>query len=120
MRLVNDKQQTLRRIRLEPRSCRVEYGSLQRPHQHVLEHRIVRHQDVWRVSEDLVTREQLWILWPHHRANELATAIPPALSALAEPRLQIGLRRPLAAVAKILDESSSLRTVLRVLVSGLL
>ena len=50
------------RVRVQPVARAVEDRPLERPHQHVLEHRVVRDEDVGRRLLDLVSRDQFRVV----------------------------------------------------------
>src|SRR5690348_2032910 len=102
MCLVKNNQERLFGILLKPLFRAVENGSLNRPHEHVFEHRIVRHEKIRRRSLHFMPRNQLNVIRQHDSATEsLSPSILPFASLVAEPSNQIGLGRPLASLLEL-------------------
>ena len=94
--LVDNQEELLLGIVGQPLTGMVENRSLQRPHQHVLQHRVVGDEHIGRCCQDFVPREQLWVFGAGHRPNELAgPSVPPTASRRSEPSLEIWFGGPL-------------------------
>ena len=76
--LVDDEEEALVRVLLQPLARAIEDGPLERAHQHVLEHRVVRDEDVGRRLVDLVPREEFRVVRERHAALEVAVLVVPA------------------------------------------
>ena len=74
-------------IRSSQSRVAIEDRPLERPHQHVLEHRVVSHQDIRRRLLHLMSRNQFGVVGKRDASLELAAIrVPPARSLLAVPR----------------------------------
>ena len=83
VRLVDDEEELLLRVGLQPGPCHVEDRPFQRAHEHVLEHRVVRDEDVRRRGQHLVAGQELGIVGAGDGADELAGPVLPVRSSSA-------------------------------------
>ena len=99
VRLVENDQEVLVRIVFEERPGHVEYGSLDRTHHHVFEHRVVGNKEVGGRTLDFVARKQFAVIRQRNAPDECTRfAVPPSGALLAQPGTEVRFRRPLAAL----------------------
>ena len=95
MCLVKNDEEVLVRIAFEERPCHVEYGTLDRAHHHVFEHRVVGDKEIGGRALNFVPGEQFGIVRQRDGPDEFSgLCVPPAAALLAEPGVQIRLRWP--------------------------
>ncbi len=108
MSLVEHDEELLVGVVLEPVLRLIEDLALDRPHQHVLEHRVVGHEKVGRRRLHLVARRELGVVGQRDGTNEVALRVLPAtglaLAFAVVPALDVGLARPLSPALEALDQ----------------
>src|SRR5665213_2049796 len=104
MCLVNYEQELLARILCEPGTRRIENRAFQRTHQHVLEHRVVRYENVRRRAQDLMSGKQFGVLRLKNRTKEISVRVLPPTSLNTKLFLEIVLCGPLALRMQSVDK----------------